>query len=221
MRILWLIAAFVMAATVSGALSGAHAEDLVVRVVDGEGHPVSDSVIALVPQKGVAPPTAASPETRVIDQKDETFVPYVQIMRPGDTIVFRNSDNTRHHVYSFSKVKAFEFVLTPGESSAPMPIDKTGIAVIGCNIHDNMIAYLFVSDAPWLAQTAVGGTVTFAHLPAGEYTARIWHPQLRTGQPEIRREIAVTGATDARTLDVALTLAPDPRQRMDHERMRY
>ncbi len=217
MRILWLFTALAVAAVIPAA----HAEDLVVKVVDGGGHPVSDSVLTLIPQNGVAPAEATKPETRVIDQKDETFIPYVQVVRPGDSVVFRNSDDTRHHVYSFAKVKAFEFVLAPGESSAPLQIDKTGVAVVGCNIHDNMIAYLFVSDAPLLAQTKTDGTITFPGLPAGNYALHIWHPQLRPGQTDVVQPIAMTGTGGPRAHEVALSLLPDPRQRMDHERMRY
>jgi len=217
MRVLWLFTALAAAA----GIPAAHAEDLVVKVVDGGGHPVSDSVLTLIPQNGAGRVEASKPQTRVIDQKDETFIPYVEVVRPGDSVVFRNSDDTRHHVYSFAKVKAFEFVLAPGESSAPLAIDKTGIAVIGCNIHDNMIAYLFVSDAPWLGQTKVDGSVTFPGLPAGAYALHIWHPQLRPGQTDIVQPITMTGAGEPHTHEVALSLLPDPRQRMDHERMRY
>ena len=43
---------------------------------------------------------------KIIDQRDETFIPYVEIFRPGDQVVFRNSDRTRHHVYSFAPAKS-------------------------------------------------------------------------------------------------------------------
>ncbi|HEY1723629.1 MAG TPA: hypothetical protein VGG27_20465 [Magnetospirillaceae bacterium] len=203
-------------------VSAARAEDLTVHIADDGGHPVADSVITLIPQNPANGPAAQpKPETRVIDQKDETFIPYVQIVRPGDPIVFRNSDDTRHHVYSFAKIKAFEFVLAPGESSVPMQIAAPGIAVVGCNIHDNMINYLFVSDAPYLAQTRAEGSVTFANLSAGTYALHIWHPQLHPGTPEIVQSVTMAGSGPAQTINATLALLPDPRQRMDHEHMRY
>jgi plastocyanin len=199
------------------------AAQLTVKITDADGHPAADSIVTVVPQPSnpVPLPAKAAPQTRVIDQKEETFIPYVQIVRPGDPVVFRNSDDTRHHVYSFSKIKAFEFVLSPGESSAPFSIEQTGIAVVGCNIHDNMINYLFVSDAPWIGQSGTDGTVRFADLPAGAYTVHIWHPQSRPGNPETAMPVAFDGPDATRALSVSMPLLPDPRRIMDHERMRY
>lgn len=219
MRVLWGMAA--LAAFVSWA-AAAGAAEVVVHVVDSGGQQASDAVATLIP---VAPAQAArpapKPETRVIDQKDETFIPYVQIVRPGDPVVFRNSDKTRHHVYSFARIKAFEFVLAPGESSQPMQIDQTGVAVVGCNIHDNMIAYLFVSDAPWIAQTGADGIARLADVPPGTYQLHLWHPQLHPASPEIVMPVTVDATGASFRSEIAVALLPDPRQRMDHEHMRY
>jgi len=95
------------------------------------------------------------------DQKNLMFMPYIEVFRPGDEVVFRNSDRTRHHVYSFSSNRTFEFVLAPGQSSARMKLDKSGVIAGGCNIHDQMATYLYVSDAPWIARTARETSVGF------------------------------------------------------------
>lgn len=89
------------------------------------------------------------------------FMPYIEVFRPGDEVVFRNSDRTRHHVYSFSPNRTFEFVLAPGQSLARMKLDKSGVITVGCNIHDQMATYLYVSDAPWIARTAMETSVGF------------------------------------------------------------
>ncbi len=219
MRVLWGAAA--LAAV--GWISAAHAAEVVVHVVDsaGGGH-AADAIVTLVPAAPAqSPPPAAGAQTRIIDQKNETFIPYVQIVRPGDPVVFRNSDDTRHHVYSFAKIKAFEFVLAPGESSQPMQIQQTGVAVVGCNIHDNMIAYLFVSDAPWIAQSGADGIARLADVPPGHYQLHLWHPQLSPANPEVVMPVVVDAPAAALKMDIAVALLPDPRQRMDHERMRY
>src|SRR5579871_523885 len=98
---------------ISGPLGAA---DLVVRVSDDDGRPVPDAVVTLMPH-GDTTPAGASPEPLIVDQRNETFIPYVLIVPQGGDVVFRNSDLTRHHVYSFSPVRAFEFVLAPGEQS--------------------------------------------------------------------------------------------------------
>ena len=71
------------------------------------GHPVPSAVVTL-PRgaQRVDRRDAIAPVVHVIDQKNLMFVPYVQVFRPGDAVVFRNSDRTRHHVYSFSPAKS-------------------------------------------------------------------------------------------------------------------
>src|SRR5438046_1325265 len=115
----------------------AAAAELKVAVRDGHGHPVADAVVSVTDVSASSTPqrVAWPATTRIIDQKDLAFVPYLQIFRPGDSVVFRNSDRTRHHVYSFSATRQFEFVLAPGESSGTLRLDKLGVVAVGCNIH--------------------------------------------------------------------------------------
>src|SRR5689334_23648347 len=93
----------------------ASAGRLVVAVDDGGGRPVADAVVMLIPLGKQAVPAAPRPARRYVDQRGLTFVPYLLVFRPGDEVVFRNSDATRHHVYSFSPARAFEFVLVPAQ----------------------------------------------------------------------------------------------------------
>lgn len=198
------------------AAAPAAAGTLEVEVSDTQGAPVSDAVVTLV-----APPGAVHqrppPATRIIDQRDETFIPYVEVFRPGDRVQFSNNDDTRHHVYSFSPVRKFDLVLAPGESGPALDLERAGVVAVGCNIHDHMIAYLFVSDAALAARTE-RGRARFDGLPAGQYAVRVWHPQLRRDQPEQAAKVAA----DA-TARVAITLAllPDPRVPPDPERSGY
>jgi plastocyanin len=212
----------VMACVLLGCASTAWAAKVDVHLTDGHGHGVDDAVITLTPDG--APDRAANTPpsaTHIVDQKDEVFIPYVQVMRPGDKVVFRNSDSTRHHVYSFSKVKAFEFVLSPGESSPAMTVDNQGIAAVGCNIHDHMITYLFVSDAPAIAMSTHGGLATLDHLAAGHYTMHVWHPQLHPGKPETTRAVIIANEMDVQHVALDLSLIPDPRMFMDREHLDY
>lgn len=191
----------------------AFAADIVVAVTDQRGKPVADAVVTVVPDAPTSP-RPASPATRTIDQASLVFIPYIEIFRPGDRVVFRNSDATRHHVYSFSKVKAFEFVLRPGESSPPLALDTPGVIAAGCNIHDSMITYLFVSDAPWIARSGVDGKVTLAGVPRGSFRVQAWHPRQRPGKPAPARALVVAGDdAAAKPLGFRLALLPDSRHR--------
>ena len=193
----------------------ATAGELTVVIDDGHGQPAGDAVVTLR-SDSVQRADARASEMKIVDQRDETFFPYVEIFRPGDSVVFRNSDTTRHHVYSFAAAKSFEFVIAPGDSAPPVVLDRAGEIPVGCNIHDHMITHLYVSDAPWLARTKADGRAVFEGLPPGTYTVEVWHPQLRPGRKGPTRTVAIDGAEASVAL--TLSLLPDPRQ---SDRARY
>lgn len=200
----------------------ASAAELEVRVEDRRGAPVADAVVTLVARDaGANAPPAPAARPRIVDQKALTFTPYVEVLRPGESVAYRNSDRTHHHVYSFSPVKAFEFVLAPGASSAPMTFERSGVVAVGCNIHDGMINYLYVSDAPWVARTGASGTVSFRDLPAGAYDVRVWQPRLPPRRPDLVQSGVRLGADERRSVGFSLTLLPDSRMQFDREHTRY
>ncbi|WP_148040915.1 carboxypeptidase regulatory-like domain-containing protein [Montanilutibacter psychrotolerans] len=207
-------------------VTAAAAAELEVRVNDRRGGPVSDAVVTVV-VRGVSPPTPNTPvrpasgSQRVVDQKALAFTPYVEVFRPGDEVVYSNSDRTRHHVYSFSPIKAFELVLAPGAKSAPLKLERSGVIAVGCNIHDGMINYLYISDAPWAARTDARGVVAFRGLPAGAFDVRVWQPRLPPKRPDLVQSGITLRAADRRSLTFSLSLLPDSRLQFDREHTRY
>ena len=196
--------------------SWTRAASLSVLVTDRAGKPVADAVVTVL---GAGPRHAQA--AHVVDQKQLTFLPYVEVFHPGDSLVFRNSDGTRHHVYSFSPAKQFELVVEARGQSAPMLLDKTGVVAVGCNIHDGMISYLYVTEAPYAARTDETGRVSFAGMPAGAFDVRVWQPRLPPGRPDLRQQSIVLGAQDTRTVAFPLTLRPDSRRQFDREHTHY
>lgn len=178
-------------------IAPADAAEIDIAVLDQNGEPVGDAVVSLWPgEKGRLPPDPAS-KAHKIDQSNEAFVPFVTVMRRGDTVVFKNSDRTRHHVYSFSPVKPFELVLNPNETSQSLKFDQSGIAAIGCNIHDKMLAYAFVTDTPWTALTDAQGHGQITNLPKGRFRAEIWHPRMDPDRPAPEQSLTVDGKANA------------------------
>ena len=54
------------------------ARELDVRVTDARGAPIADAVVTAVPRANYTSlPAAPAPKTHVIDQKNETFIPYI------------------------------------------------------------------------------------------------------------------------------------------------
>jgi hypothetical protein len=130
------------------------------------------------------------------------MIPRVSVLRTGTTVTFPNSDRIRHQVYSFSPAKVFTLKLYAGSPSAPEAFDKPGLVVLGCNIHDRMVAFVGVVDTPYFAKSDASGTAV-VHLPAGRYLLHVWNPGLTVAVPA--REITVETAP----LSVALRLDID------------
>jgi hypothetical protein len=108
-----------------------------------------------------------------------------------------------------------------GDNVQVLTLEAPGVVAVGCNIHDGMISYLYVSDAPWMARSGADGRVRFDGLPAGEYDVQVWHPRLPPmGAPPGQTGVAL--AADARpTLTFSLRLLPDLRRPGNHEQTHY
>lgn len=147
-----------------------------VQVVTLDGEPVDGAVVFLESAAAKASLTVA--ENRMIVQRDKMFSPQITIIPTGTAINFPNEDTVRHHVYSFSAAKQFEIKLYIGTPAEPVVFDKSGVAVLGCNIHDHMIAWVLVLDTPYYASTDSSGWVTLPQIPADTYSMRVWHKDL-------------------------------------------
>ena len=124
-------------------------------------------------------------------------MPAVSVVPVGSAVDFPNRDTVRHHVYSFSPAKPFELKLYTGKPANPVVFDRAGIAVLGCNIHDHMAAWVVVVETPYFAQSSAAGRATLDDVPAGSYRLRVWHTNLPVGAPALDQPITVaaTGAT--------------------------
>ncbi|MDR5791207.1 MULTISPECIES: methylamine utilization protein [unclassified Caballeronia] len=151
----------------------AHAGSVRVQVVDQAGAPVPDAIVYALPVNGKPP--ATKPASAVIDQIKRRFVPMVSVVQTGASVAFPNKDNIEHDVYSFSPPKRFELNLYHGIPANPVVFDKPGLVVMGCNIHDSMVAYLLIVDTPWFAKTDAHGAATIDNLPADAYKVIAWH----------------------------------------------
>jgi plastocyanin len=185
---LWSLLSLVplLPATTSAA---AATSPLDLRVTDAAGKPVSGAVVFLdSPQAHEQVRALAGAE---VAQTERRFAPAVSVVTVGTPVSFPNLDTVRHHVYSFSPTKRFEIKLYVGTPSAPVVFDQPGIAVLGCNIHDQMAAWIVVVDTPWFGRTDNSGRWAGAAAPPGRYTLRAWHAGLPVGAPPVEQALTV------------------------------
>ena len=191
-----------------------HAAEIAALIKNQSGEPVADAVVVAVPAEGAIKPPA-QPGQDIVDQINHQFVPRVKPVLVGTSVTFPNKDNVRHHVYSFSPTKKFELPLYSGTPAAPVVFDKPGVVVLGCNIHDWMVGYIYVSESPYFAKTGSDGKALLTDLPARAYTVRAWHPQME-GTEEATRLPADLGRSRRTELAWELKLKPEFRaHRMD------
>ena len=191
------------------AAAPAVAGDLVVQVRTGNGAAVPNAVVTLYPGGRASPPAPASGSYQIA-QRDLQFSPFVLVVPVGADVSFPNFDNVRHHVYSFSPVRRFELRLYAREQARSVHFDRPGIVPLGCNIHDNMIAFIDVVDTGFAARTDASGQARFTAIPGGPVLVRVWHPYLRApgNQLELRVAVADHGVASQ---NVLVNLRPPPR----------
>src|SRR5947209_17924868 len=169
---------FLLVLALAGAASPLAAAPLSVRIVDASGRPVRDAVVTLVPS-GPAAHAPRAARLFVITQQKLASHPFLTIVPVGADVSFPNLDPTKHHVYSFSAAKKFELKLFAKDQSRTVHFDKAGVVALGCNIHDQMSAFIFVTDTAWTARTNAQGVAAFADAPNAPARVAVWHPYLR------------------------------------------
>lgn len=180
--------------------SPAMAGDLTVSVRDAAGRPVEDSVVTVHPAAGVPRGPIRFAWPLRMTQQDIQFQPYVLVVPVGGTVAFPNLDRVRHQVYSFSRGNRFELQLYGRDESRTHTFSAAGVAALGCNIHDQMLAYIKVVDTPWAARTPASGDVVLRGIPAGGATLRVWHPRLAGRGNEVSRPLTLTAAAARSTV---------------------
>lgn len=190
------------------------AGELVVLVTDASGRPVPEAVIEIISPVTDLP--ADWPLAGAMDQMDKEFIGPLLMVVKNSLVSFPNSDDIHHHVYSFSETKRFELPLYTGDTAAPVLFDNAGIVVIGCNIHDWMVDYIYVGESHLMAMSDSTGKAVLSDLPAGEYTFKVWHVRGRAG--EMAQTYTATigadgGASSTAVSSVQLALMLDRRIR--------
>lgn len=174
----------------------ANATGVRVQIVDQLGAPVKDAVVYAMPVSGKLPVTR--PAGAVIDQVKRQFVPLVSVAQTGAAITFPNKDNIEHDVYSFSPAKRFELNLYHGIPASPVVFDKPGLVVMGCNIHDTMVAYLLLVDTPYFAKTDANGRASIDNLPADSYKVTAWHYRMTEPNAQPTQQFSAGSDSPAR-----------------------
>lgn len=183
------------------------AGSLTVTIKNTSGDPVEDAVVWI---ETADPNDTARTARAVMNQLNQQFSPFVLPVAVGTTVDFPNNDPFRHHVYFFSAAKSFELKLYGGGETQSVTFDMPGPVALGCDIHDNMLGYVFVAGSPFFATADNTGTALIEALPAGSHQIRVWHPNQRSETPVTSIEMH---GDDNASAELTMSLKPDRRGR--------
>ena len=181
------------------ASTAASAGSIRVTVLDREGEPVPDIAVYA---GGAGPNPAPSGTSAVMDQVDQRFVPHLLVVQTGTSVEFPNSDTVAHHVYSFSHPNHFKLPIYKGHAHPPVTFDESGLVVLGCNIHDHMLAFILVVDTPAFSTTNDNGVAMLAGRSDEYTTVSIWSPRIRDGSENLSVMIEASDFESAVTFNL-------------------
>ena len=174
-------------------------------IQDQHGQQLQNAVVELTSIKNQL--TSANLPVAIMDQVHKQFLPELLIVQKGQQVNFPNSDNIRHNVYSFSQAKPFQLKLYSGQPKDPITFEQQGVVVLGCNIHDSMVGYIYVANSGDVYKTDEKGYVS---LPVTVLPTQVsvWHP-LQTAPLENKKIIKINSQNQL--LVTINTSSPAPR----------
>ncbi|MBI3491030.1 MAG: hypothetical protein HY047_04450 [Acidobacteria bacterium] len=115
-------------------------------------------------------------EKPVMDQVGQTFGPELLIVRTGQPVEFRNSDDTLHNVHvSHEETREPAFnVAIPTGGSYTYTFPRDGFYRVGCDIHPAMAASIFAASTPFATVAERDGSFAFVDVPAGAWTVTVY-----------------------------------------------
>ncbi len=126
-------------------------------------------------------------DTALMDQFAIAFTPGLLVVQMNQVVAFRNSEEVSHNVRAgdvTTNTTLFN-VVTDWQEVYHHRFSAPGEYTIMCDIHPGMNAIVLVVDTPYVTLAESDGTFSFAEVPPGSYTLRIWSvdPARRFEQP--------------------------------------
>jgi len=158
--------------------------------------------------------TPAPQEPALMDQQKKTFVPRLLPVVKGQEVQFLNSDKVRHNIFSPDGEESFDLGRFPKGETASVTLVELGPHKVYCDIHQKMVADVFVLPNQYFSVTDKEGQFVIKDVPDGEYTIKVWH--ILNGADE--KTIRVSNAP--LEVDFTITSKKMFRNLLDHKRKR-
>ena len=130
------------------------------------------AIVTLLP---AGPPPPMPDKPALLDQISRQFIPGMLIVRVGQPVEFRNSEDTPHNVSVVRRESGTEVfnVGTEPRQSHMYVFDRVGQFDVTCDIHEGMEAQVIVARGPMTTIAGDDGRFSFANIAFGVYTASV------------------------------------------------
>lgn len=147
-----------------------------------------NAVVSLLPA-GDAPPMP--PQPAVMDQIAKQFVPAVLLVRVGQPVEFRNSEDNPHNVSIARRGSGTEVlnVGTEPHQKYVFTFDRVGQFDVLCDMHEGMSAIVIAALGPVTTIAEDDGRFSFSNVAFGSYKLSLSFEGRTVEQP-----LEVTGA---------------------------
>lgn len=162
-----------------------HPQGLEKKTVDVSGGGLAHAFVWL--KSGVTGSQPVPTEPVVLDQQGCEYHPHVVVVRTGQPITVRNSDDTLHNIHPRPAInKEFNIGQARKGMEAQRAFDKQEIMIpVGCDVHPWMRSYISVVDHPYFAVTKDDGTYEIKNVPPGDYEIEVVHEKLKNQSQKI------------------------------------
>ena len=150
------------------------------------------AVVVLAPSTEM--PFPPQSEVPIMDQVGQTFGPSVLLVRTGQPVEFRNSDDTLHNVHvtnEETREGAFNVAIPTG-TSYTFTFPRDGFYHVGCDIHPAMAAEIFSTTSPYAAIADADGQFEFDGVAPGAYVLTMYANGKRTDRPILMKGEPIT-----------------------------
>jgi plastocyanin len=155
----------------------------------------------------------AAPRRASLEEVWVSFVPKVQVLPVGSTLVLANHDDESHTVHALLGNRTlFNLATVPKGTTQEVRLDQPGVVTFICDLHREMRAYVLVAAASFATVTDASGRFELANVPKGHYRVRIWAPPGSAHDDTERTALGELAATiDLDDATPPLALAGPPR----------